>query len=112
MGANRVDGDEQRSKDDSADEDVEEDTESVGLDVAEECCAGWKLVLVEAGGERSQDTNDGKPSHRLAVCGGRQNGLNQHDEHASDGQDDLGENAKDVRCRVHRFSARVGFVTV
>ena len=66
------------------------------------------MILVEACSEGGDHTEHGKPSQRFARGSLRQHGLNEHDEHARDGKDDLGENAKDLGYRVHRFSSKGG----
>ena len=54
-----VERDEQRSENDAADEDVEEDAEGIGLDDAEVGGAGRELKLPEAGGESGEHAKHG-----------------------------------------------------
>ncbi len=75
---------------------MEEDREGVDLDGAEEGVDSAELELVGAREASGSGSGDGDPAEGLAGVGGLETGLDQHDEDAGEGKDDLGEEGEDV----------------
>ena len=91
----RIDGSQQSDEHGTADQQMKEDAEGIGLQDAEVGGAGREAKLPGAGGECRQHGQDAEPSDTLAARGARQERIDQHDEDAGDGEDDLGKDAVD-----------------
>ena len=86
---------------DQQDHDVEEDAEVIDPDHVAEAEAGiGRLGLAVGGGQGDQDAEGGEDAQTLAAASGGQYGLDEHDEHAPDGEDDFRKDADVIRgCR-------------
>ena len=83
---------------DCADDVMEENRERVDLDgVGEGVNRNAEGDLIRACDERGDGAGDGDPAQRLAAGGGLEARLGQHDEHAGEGEDELGKECEDVR---------------
>ena len=96
-----IDRGEQSDEHGTADEQVEEDAEGVGLHDAVVGGAGREVKLPRAGCKGCHHGQDAEPASGFAACGARQQGIDQHDEDAGEGKDDLGEDA----CELHGYCA-------
>ena len=79
----RVKREQQRHENDAADEDVEEDGESAGLDGRVEAGAFRQGELPYAGPEGDRRSDGGDPAERAARPRGRERGVNEHDDDAA-----------------------------
>ena len=103
----RVEGEQQRDEHDAADEHVEEDGESAGLDGAEEARALGQRKLPKTRPECEGCSEGGDPTERTARHTRWEGGVNQHHEHAGAGKNDLRKDAEDVGHGIHCCTSRL-----
>ncbi len=76
---------------------MKEDREGAGFHRAVKAGSLRQGELPEAGPQSQGGSKSGDPAQRTARLLGRQRGVHQHDGHAGQGENDLGEDAD--RCR-------------
>ena len=106
----RVEREQERDENNAADEDVEEDGEGAGFDGGEEAGSFGQGKLPEAGPKGGCSSHGCDPSKRTARPGGRERGVNEHDDNSGQREDDLGEDAVDVGDWGHRWTSVFGAV--
>src|SRR5579871_1600633 len=98
-----IEGNEQRDNHNAADEHMEEDSKDARLYCVEEASALRQRKLPQACPEGDGGAKSCDPAKAAARRTGLERGVNHHDGHAGEREDDLGKDAVDVRNWIHRW---------